>query len=586
MVGPLFYQELLLGSRRNREYVLRWVYAGWLVLQLIYLAVMEFFSLIAARDNYYFTPAVSREFVRVFVWQHFILLVLATPAFVAGGVSDEKTRGTLQYLLTSDLASIHIIVGKLLGRIVQVLALALVGLPLFCFVGVFGGAEPVLVLGVLLLSVEVVVGVSAATFLAAVWSRQTRDAVLGVYAVGIPLALLVVFVGGPLDWLNPAWVLGPALEPGDPNAARELGRRLFLGLFAWGALALGCLGLAAWRLRPAYMRQLENEGRKRKPHWWRVERPAPDEEPVRWKERNVEGLAPLQWMKRMPRWMGITAIVVGTVLSSGVILYSYLATGVTLEKVLGMLLRLELTDLANAVGPAEDGFLVQGIVAMLFFSLLVGIRCSGSVSGERERQTWEALLLTPLTAHQLIRGKLWGIMGVSYLYLLAYVLPAIPLSLLGGPVAVFWTILWLLVTLLAMFYVGAAGMWSSVRSKSSWRSLLSTLGFGYVGGFIIYLCTTPVLFIVALIIYIFLKIIDNQYGTSLAPTTGGGFAQYMAAFVIATCLGLALIFWLTARLFLQNAQKWVSDRERTRHWHDEPIYRRPRRRVVRAPYPR
>src|SRR5437660_586774 len=37
MVGPVLFQELLLGSRRNRLYVLRWCYGGWLLLQLSWL---------------------------------------------------------------------------------------------------------------------------------------------------------------------------------------------------------------------------------------------------------------------------------------------------------------------------------------------------------------------------------------------------------------------------------------------------------------------------------------------------------------------------------------------------------------------
>ena len=94
---------------------------------------------------------------------------------------------------------------------------------------------------------------------------------------------------------------------------------------------------------------------------------------------------------------------------------------------------------------------------MLFFSLLVGIRCSGAVSGERERMTWEALLLTPLTSQQLIRGKLWGILAVSYVYLLAYAIPVIPLSLLGGIYSLMWILIPLGVSVLAMYYIGAAG---------------------------------------------------------------------------------------------------------------------------------
>jgi hypothetical protein len=48
-------------------------------------------------------------------------------------------------------------------------------------------------------------------------------------------------------------------------------------------------------------------------------------------------------------------------------------------------------------------------------------------------------------------------------------------------------------------------------------------------------------------------------------------------FTILTCLGLALLFWLMSRLFLGWAMRWVADRERTRHWYEEPVYRRSRR---------
>jgi hypothetical protein len=33
-----------------------------------------------------------------------------------------------------------------------------------------------------------------------------------------------------------------------------------------------------------------------------------------------------------------------------------------------------------------------------------------------------------------------------------------------------------------------------------------------------------------------------------------------------------------SRLFLNWAQRWIADRERTRHWNEEPVYRRSRRR--------
>src|SRR5262249_30222263 len=156
--------------------------------------------------------------------------------------------------------------------------------------------------------------------------------------------------------------------------------------------------------------------------------------------------------------------------------------------------------------------------------------------------------------------------------------PAITLSLLGGVMAVFWTLLWLGVTLLAMYFVGATGLRCSVRAKNSWRSLLGTLGIGYVGGFILFAMMSPVISIFALVLFLSLLLMDRYLGTSVgANATGGGFLMFYLTFKIASCIGLVVIFWLTAKFFLRDTQKWIADRERTRHWEEEPEYYRPRK---------
>src|SRR5262249_37452172 len=196
-------------------------------------------------------------------------------------------------------------------------------------------------------------------------------------------------------------------------------------------------------------------------------------------------------------------------------------------------------DLLSEIEPAGGAFMIQALVVMLLASFVIGIRCSGAVCGERERQTWEALLLTPLETRQLIRAKLWGIIGASYPYLLAYAVPALLLSLLGGPKAVFWTGIWLAVTWLAMFFVGAAGLWCSVRSKSSWRSLLGTLGFSYLGGFLLWLVTSPATFILALIIVLILMLVDKLLKTNITGGLGACGTVYLEAVYVASCLVLA-----------------------------------------------
>jgi ABC-type Na+ efflux pump permease subunit len=227
----------------------------------------------------------------------------------------------------------------------------------------------------------------------------------------------------------------------------------------------------------------------------------------------------------------------------------------------------------------------QSLVALFLATLVVGVRCSGAVTGERERQTWEALLMTPLPSPQLIRGKLRGIIGASYPYLLAYAVPALFFSIWGSllqasPAPFLWTLLLLGVTWLAMAFVGAAGLWCSVRSKSSWRSLLGTVLIGYVGGFMLYGVALPVAGIVYGVVYLTLLLVDLALGHN--PNTGLAslFSRAGGAYVVATCLALIGGFLLAIKLFLVTAQQYVALRERVRHWKEEPrIYkrRRPRR---------
>jgi len=591
MVGAVLHQEWLLGSRRHRLYLFRCIYAAWLI-ALVFYGYFRFLieeqqrlsnQIVAGTSTFVARASppviVGQWFAEAFVSQQLILLMLATPAFVAGSITDEKRRGTLQYLLTADLEARHILLGKLLGRVAQVALVALAGLPLFALLAGFGGVQPIALLAVAAALLVPLFALASATLLASVWCRQTRDAVLALYLLCTLGGVAVWRCGGPLHYLNPLYVVEPAWGAWPSLDLAELGRRLLAASVCWGTLGGVALALAIWRLRPAYRRELENI-RPQSVRWYSAARAPVQEEPIRWRERHVEGLAPAPSLRRVPQTLGVVAVAGLTVCSSLWILSRSLPSGVAIGDLILALARLQVGRLAVRMPSAGDGFLVQGLVVMLLASLVVGIRCSGAVTGERERRTWEALLLTPLSAKQLIRGKLWGIMAASYVYLLAYAAPAIVLSVFGGVLALFWVLLWLAVTVLAMYYVGAVGLWCSVRSRNSWRALLGTLAAGYVGGLALYACSLIVIFPFTLILGVIFSAIDRQWGTRLTPAAKPLFSLDHRAFVLATCLGLALIFWGMSRAFLSQALRWVADRERTRHWHEEPIYRRSHRRLV------
>jgi hypothetical protein len=589
------------------------------------------------------------DFTKWLLMQQFFIVLLATPVFTAGAITDEKTRGTLLYLFSADLNAWEILAGKLFGRAFEVLILLLTTLPFLCFIGIFGGVTPISLVAIGLMFLGPVFAIGSASLLSSVWCRQTRDAVVGLYAIGGLLYLLwmgLTVLGGlgrpgsPLasvkrlmDYFDPYYVAGPALTAAEPKLVFA---HLIGSWTAWGIFGGICFGLALWRLRPAYMKQLEHSGKSTLAERLVPKRAAVGVEPLLWKERNVDGIAPLAILKTLPRWFALPGIVVLTVLLVTALLA--FTSGQSFGNVLTWILTFDASSLhdGSKIKRAGFAFLLLGVIVLVVSSLVVGIRCSGTVSGERERQTWEALLLTPLETQSLIRNKLWGILGAAVPYVMAYTIPALLLATLVGPeqgwimmilvvvaaavvatvfrrkvdsIASFWialsaavlllaisvplaggalslTLLCLIVTALAMFYMGAAGVWCSVRCSTSWRSLLATMGLGYVGGLLLWVVTVPVTAIVALFVYLLFELLgsaDKLLGTSVASSFKLLTRSQDVIVIVASCIVLACVFLGVPWWLIRNSEYRVGFLERIRIWRewDEPFSRSRRRGRVR-----
>jgi ABC-type transport system involved in multi-copper enzyme maturation permease subunit len=601
MVGPVLYQEMLLASRHGRWHRFRWIYAGWLLFVL--LVMYWFFCMIhgyGARRPLDLTGLAnfSRTYLQFFAWQHYLLLTMATPVLVAGAITDEKARGTLQYLLTADLLAWEVVLGKLIGRLYQAMMLVGIGLPLFFFFGVFAGLSAIQVLGFLVCTMTLLFALGAASVLASVWCRHTRDAVLSLYFLGMVISVglgLPVYLlsGEQATWLErTVEVLNPFLPLGPRWPVLDEGEYLArLGRFTlcWGVLGGVCVVLGVARLRRAYVRQLENSGRVRKKrHWWHLSRPPVGSAPLSWKERYVEGVAPLAVLRVIPTWLGVLLVFVLSVINYGSILLYFLPVGVTPANIGALFLELDfvrLFDVLRRISIPHQVFWAQGMSIMQLTAILIGVRCSGAVTREREKRTWEALLLTPLTTKQLIRGKLWGIAGAAVPYLVAYAIPAVLLSIIAGPAAFLWTLLWLGVMVLALWYAGAAGLWCSVRSSNSWRSLLKTLAFLFVGSVALFFVVVIFACVFAFFIWLFGYILSELLrDAALSAAVNSFLTDFQNSFFISFCLVLALAFFFVSWRLLADAEYRVSVLERTKHWKDEP--KRPDLRRRPPPVPR
>jgi hypothetical protein len=164
--------------------------------------------------------------------------------------------------------------------------------------------------------------------------------------------------------------------------------------------------------------------------------------------------------------------------------------------------------------------------------------------------------LTPLETWDLVIDKRTGTLQRFLPHLVAYAVPALAFSITAGLYAVSYTVSTVLSAFAAMYYMASTGVWCSVKSESSWRSLLLTLGTGYafavfVGSGYAFLygvaaCTiTPFLFF-------FLRLVGIQN-------------LELAAVITGTVVGTLGTLWTLLRwadMRVHSAKEWIDAQER------------------------
>ena len=134
-----------------------------------------------------------------------------------------------------------------------------------------------------------------------------------------------------------------------------------------------------------------------------------------------------------------------------------------------------MNELAVAVSPLYIG---------LWLLAVAGASASG-VTVEREQDTWDSLISTPLTGWEILRGKavgaIWGLRGFGGLFSLFWLV-----GLAAGAVHPLGLLLALLVVGLLTWFVVALGTYASLTARTTSRALTATiaillfLNFGYL----------------------------------------------------------------------------------------------------------
>ncbi|MGE3180198.1 MAG: ABC transporter permease subunit [Phycisphaerae bacterium] len=132
--NPILTRVVAQGSRRSKHL---WARAAYLIV-LFVVVVLQ--GGIGGYDTSLAESAKkSTQVFLVISVAQLLLMSFIAPIFCAGAITQEKDSNTYNILLTTPLSSAQIVLGSLFSRIFFVWALLLSGLPIFCITMIFGG---------------------------------------------------------------------------------------------------------------------------------------------------------------------------------------------------------------------------------------------------------------------------------------------------------------------------------------------------------------------------------------------------------------------------------------------------------------
>jgi ABC-type transport system involved in multi-copper enzyme maturation permease subunit len=502
LFGPVLLFEMVRTGRRRRIFLVRAAYA-FILLGILFVVYWSWFldrqltlwelmggASLRAQDLAQF----ASSFFYVFMAVQFLTVVWLTPAYTAGAIAVEKERQTLDALLATDLRNREIVLSTYLSRLANLILLILAGLPILAILQLMGGVDPNLVLAGFVAVGLTAISLAALGTVNSLYARKPRDAVTRTYLM---FAAYVILSG--LSWLLLLPQLNLATFPSTDNwtspielqdavewasignlpaligqliVAINSGKRLdllvpsMLEKYAWfhGLVTIGCgvLTVARFRAKVLEPRETMPKGTRRKRRrlgFWRLwtGRPPVTRRAILWKEVFVD----VKGRRRLFGW-----------LASGVLFAVALLPAVHLVHFFGRYWPQGAQDSLTIM----LSYWVRGASAFLGTAMLLGVavRAAGCVSGERDRQTLDGLLATPLDNRTILWEKWlgcifsqrWSAAALLLIWIIGYVTGSLhPLG------AVCFAIAWLGYA----GFVAGLGLWFSVANRSTLRSVFGTL---------------------------------------------------------------------------------------------------------------
>ena len=128
-------------ARRSRYIIMRLLYAS-LLLAILSMMYLNLHLEMQRRLDRLDTAVLAQTFFITFMLVQLAIVMLLTPAYVAGAIAEEKDRKTLEFMLATDLRNREIVLSKLLSRLANMTLLLLTGLPILSMLQFIGGVDP------------------------------------------------------------------------------------------------------------------------------------------------------------------------------------------------------------------------------------------------------------------------------------------------------------------------------------------------------------------------------------------------------------------------------------------------------------
>jgi len=491
--GPVFRWEIAAIARRERAYLIRWIY-GLVILVCFSFPLWRATGLSSARElDHRELAAASQESFGMLLAGQALAIFVVTPALFAGAIAQEVERGNYVFLIASPLSSVELILDKLGPRMAQLILLLAVAVPVLGLLSLNGGVDFELVVlsdGILLTSAFLI---ASAAMMISVVTGGLHPAVLWTYLVealwlGAPLLLSGVAAFAPplvSEWAgsiaslvaltSPFSVLEelatlPATIVGDFLTVMlvQLGLGVLLVITAAALLRPVAQGAGpfGWRLAPVSFLL----SRRRL-----LPRPHCGERPVLWKEMHVA------------RSRVLTRVVLTLVL-----LAAFFPLGwATWNTAVPAFQELASAGYGSTIPSAmrEDlNLFLRFTLVMIYLLSAVGLAVISAtcVTSEKARDTWTSLIASPLTAREIVSQKLigscWRLRWAGLVYLLF-----LSLGVAAGAIHPVGAILSVVQITIFLGFVAGLGTYFSLVCKSSVHALGWTffLLFAINGGYLL-----------------------------------------------------------------------------------------------------